>query len=288
MGANENTVMTSATPALKAPPDVDRIHVAAAEIDYYRGESRAGRDPRPVGGEFDINLLLPIPAESQGAKPTDEMQKVVDQAQRELMQNVARASRSTMRRIGASFTGHLAMNVLLFLVGIGSFAVAVYKGLENPDQADAVVSAAFGGLTAASFITYFITRPMDSVATSGPEAAWLLGMVNTYWTKLIYLNDPVKFPTEIEKAQKAFEASMKAYVEAVAAHRKAVSNQVAEPSTDGGGKAAEQAVKSQGVPGGTGESQSAAGNRAATDRLPGGLGPGDVEKRTTEAEDGQV
>ena len=209
------------TTKLSAPHDADRIEFLPNEVLFYRHHSVASTEQVTPGDEVEISIVAPT-GPTDGTAPDPEMVKAVNETQRVLMSNVARASRSTMRRIGASFTGHFFMNVLLFAVGLGSFGLAVYKGLADPSQSDAIVSAAFGGLTAASFITYFVTKPMDSVAVAGPESAWLLSSVNTYWTKLVYLNDPVTFPEQVEKAQKEFEASMKAYVEAVAAHRAAV------------------------------------------------------------------
>jgi hypothetical protein len=77
------------------------------------------------------------------------------------------------------------------------------------------VSAGFGGLSAIAFVTYFISRPLAAIASAGPEMAWLLATVNTYWTKLVYLNDQESFVADIEKAQQDFEKSMELYLKTV-------------------------------------------------------------------------
>ena len=63
-------------------------------------------------------------------------------------------------------------------------------------------------MSAVAFVTYFVRMPLEETATAGPEMAWLLGIVNTYWTKLVYMNDQETFVAEIQKAQLEFEKSM--------------------------------------------------------------------------------
>lgn len=192
---------------LIAPRNADLIRISDGEVRFLGADGIAGFAHRDAGGQLDIALSASPPAKA--------LRDAVDESQKDLVENVSKALRTTMGRIGRSFNWHLRMNVLLFAVGIGSFVIAAYKGLANPGQADAIVAAAFGGLTAASFIGYFLSRPTAAVAGAGPEAAWLLGTVNTYWSKLIYLNNPATFVDDIEKAQQAFEASMKVYFETV-------------------------------------------------------------------------
>ncbi len=182
-----------------APKAAHLVRVTPERVEFLTTDGVVGMQRRTSP---NLEIALTTPA------PDGQLQAAVDHSQTQLVLNISKALESTMKRVGSSFSWHLGMSVAVFAVGLSSFAFAVFKGVNSPGTSDAIVSAAFGGLTAATFIAYFISRPTAAVASAGPEAAWLLGMVNTYWTKLIYLNNPSTFVRDIEAAQKDFEDSM--------------------------------------------------------------------------------
>ena len=190
-----------------APRKTQRIRVTADAVEFLGARGIVGMRARSSTA-LEIALANP-------SSENDGLQEAVDRSQKKLIANISKALESTMNRVGSSFSWHLYMNVAVFSVGLGSFALAAFKGLADPDRTDAIVAAAFGGLSAVTFLAYFISRPIAAVASAGPEAAWLLGTVNTYWTKLIYLNNPSTFVREIETAQKDFEDSMVLFLKTV-------------------------------------------------------------------------
>ena len=205
--------MAHNTDNLDAPKDAKSIRVLADSVEFWGSDSILGMSSRDSGNDLAINLLPTGPAK--------DVEDHVNDTQKQLVDNVASALESTMKRIGESFEGYLTMNRVLFWVGVLSFVTAVVKGLWSPDRADAIVAAAFGGLSATTFIVYFLSRPLAAMASAGPEAAWLLATVNTYWSKLIYLNDPTTFVKDIEAAQRDLEKSMALYLRTVSYGKRA-------------------------------------------------------------------
>jgi len=195
-------VATTSPDAVAVPSAVQRIVITGDDIEFQ------GADGAILGKQTRTTpvVQLELPATSPGT--SDALSQLINEAQAALVHNVSSALKSSMRRIGSAFNVHLAMSIAMFIVGLGSFCLAAWKGLNNPGQADAIIGVAFGGLSAAAFITYFVRMPLDDVASAGPEMAWLLGIVNTYWTKLVYMNDQKTFVSEIQKAQLEFEKSM--------------------------------------------------------------------------------
>ena len=90
------------------------------------------------------------------------------------------------RYVRRSFQTTYWMNVALFAIGVVAFGAAVIKGLTADTAAQAVPSVVFGGLSVASFVTAFIFRPVDSIERDSIYIAWLLSVVNTYWTRIAY------------------------------------------------------------------------------------------------------
>jgi len=72
---------------------------------------------------------------------------------------------------------------MLFGVGLASFVVAVALSIWTRE---AIFALVFGGLTAASFITYFLTRPLRSLEENLNFITWLGVIYNSYWARLVY------------------------------------------------------------------------------------------------------
>ena len=80
---------------------------------------------------------------------------------------------------------------ILFGVGILAFVAAIvmaYVSRDNP--ATAIGTAAiFGGLSVASFLSYFLSRPLQALEENLQFITWLGILYNSYWTRLAYLSD---------------------------------------------------------------------------------------------------
>ncbi|MGD8966813.1 MAG: hypothetical protein PVI07_04830 [Anaerolineae bacterium] len=89
------------------------------------------------------------------------------------------------------------MNVIIFAVGILSFVSAV--GLSIWSQ-EARYALAFGGLSAAAFLGYFIGRPLRSLEENLEFITWLGIAYTTYWTRVVAANNPDTAQQDLQSA----------------------------------------------------------------------------------------
>lgn len=82
----------------------------------------------------------------------------------------------------------------MFIVGLSGVVLAavlgVWQGIE--------FALIFGGLSAASFITFFMSRPLTSLEQNIQFITWLGLIYNTYWTRLMYANDEQTIQADLE------------------------------------------------------------------------------------------
>jgi len=102
------------------------------------------------------------------------------------MQNV-RSSSAYLRR---SFLTLYTMYVALFCLGLVTAVVAIVRGFVAQSVPEAVGAVAIAGLSASSFFALFLTQPLESLERNTIYSAWLTAVTNTYWTQLMYLDDP--------------------------------------------------------------------------------------------------
>jgi hypothetical protein len=77
------------------------------------------------------------------------------------------------------------------------FVVAVYLGLSDPQSAVAMV---FGGLSVASFLAFFIRQPVQALEENLEFITWLGVAFNTYWTRLMYMQDQDTIQADLQAA----------------------------------------------------------------------------------------
>lgn len=89
------------------------------------------------------------------------------------------------------------MNGILFAVGILSFlgSVGLSIAFKQP-----LFALAFGGLSVAAFLSYFLSRPMRSLEENLEFITWLGAIYNTYWTRLVCANNPSTMQQDIQAA----------------------------------------------------------------------------------------
>jgi hypothetical protein len=70
---------------------------------------------------------------------------------------------------------------ILFGVGVGSFIFAAIMSAATKESSFGLI---FGGLGAAAFLSYFISRPLQALEQNLQFITWLGVVYNTYWTRL--------------------------------------------------------------------------------------------------------
>jgi hypothetical protein len=158
-----------------------------------------------------VLMALPLPPRLPGTQLTppegggDELQ------QEELLEQLHRFAEGVFKEnvsglrysswyVRTSFWVLLTMYVALFLVGIVTAVFAVVKGFQANTGGEAIGALSIGGLSAASFFSLFLTRPLESLERNSFYMAWLTAIQNTYWTRLMYFSDLEKIDDELEDA----------------------------------------------------------------------------------------
>ena len=101
----------------------------------------------------------------------------------------------------------------MFAVGLASFVAAVALGiLYGPAQA-----AVFGGLSVVTFLSYFVSKPLQSLEENIQTITWLGVIYNSYWTRLMYANDPATAQGDIDAITKTAIDQLNALIDKHAA-----------------------------------------------------------------------
>jgi hypothetical protein len=93
----------------------------------------------------------------------------------------------------------IAMYVLLFLVGIGLFGTSAFLSVRAGSSVSALL---FGGLGVVTFLTFFISRPLSALEENLFQITRLGVIYNTYWTRLLYMQDSKTIQNDLEAATK--------------------------------------------------------------------------------------
>lgn len=91
----------------------------------------------------------------------------------------------------------IAMYVVMFAVGIGLFVVAARLSSQQGTQ---LAGLFFGGLGIASFLGYFMSKPLRSLEENLQFITWLGVVYNTYWTRLLYMQNATSIQADLKEA----------------------------------------------------------------------------------------
>lgn len=97
----------------------------------------------------------------------------------------------------------------LFAVGLGLFILAAILGLQ---RGEAVTAMVFAGLSVATFVGFFLRQPLQALEENLEFITWLGVAFNTYWTRLMYLQDPKTVQTDLKAAEDDFRTSIESLI----------------------------------------------------------------------------
>jgi len=91
------------------------------------------------------------------------------------------------------------MNIIIFAIGVTSFiAAAVFSFLRQ----EPVFTLIFAGLSAATFLGFFISRPLRALEENLEFITWLGMIYNTYWARVVYAMDQNTVQRDLSEAIK--------------------------------------------------------------------------------------
>jgi hypothetical protein len=160
----------------------------------------------PAGGASSGALV-------QHPEQFEHFDEEVTNQNRQLLRQISKSSESTHRRIALTFASYIAMIIAMFGVGLAAFGLAIWQGITAETGTDVGAAGVFGGLSATAFIGTFLSKPVQQMSKAGPQAAWMLAIVNTDWTKVAYQYDLDSVLDDLDSAQEKFSNDMIKYLE---------------------------------------------------------------------------
>ena len=145
-------------------------------------------------------MVLPKKPEAGGDEQQKEQLTLLNEFAEGVFKENVNGVRYSSWYVRVSFWALFAMYVVLFLVGVVTAVFAVIRGFQANTGGEAVGTLAIGGLSAASFFSLFLARPLESLERNAIYMAWLTAVQYTYWTRLMYFSDLEKIDDELEDA----------------------------------------------------------------------------------------
>jgi hypothetical protein len=180
-------------------------------IENLRADDESAESPRGerliLPGESNFSKLpMPLPLELSGQRGLpNELKEAWTQYMVNGFKQNEEMFKSTLEAFMKPYRMTVTLYVALFGVGIGLFIVAAVIGLRNGSS---VVAIAFAGMGVAAFITFFIRQPLHALEENLEFITWLGVAFNTYWTRLMYLSDPMTVQSGLKAADDDFRASV--------------------------------------------------------------------------------
>jgi hypothetical protein len=143
-------------------------------------------------------MRLPRPRHGDPIRTTSDLRALAAAVLEDDVQTLARTTAYLRRSYRAVFVGYLAMLVF----GLGAVIAAFVKGLQATSIGQAVAAIGLAGLTVGIFAAFFIQRPSAALERNAIFMPWVSIVLTTFWTRLLYLDDPETLDAKLGKAAK--------------------------------------------------------------------------------------
>jgi hypothetical protein len=144
-----------------------------------------------------MTVTLPRPRHGD---PTDaeELRALAAGVLRNDVQTLARTTAYLRRSYRVVFVAYVAMLVF----GLGAVVAAFVKGLTATSMPQAAAALGLAGLTVGIFVAFFVQRPSAALERNAIFMPWVSVVLTTYWTRVLYLDDPKTLDEKLGKAAK--------------------------------------------------------------------------------------
>jgi hypothetical protein len=145
-----------------------------------------------------MTVGLPRPRHGDPPETTQELRALAAAVLREDIETLARTTDYLRRSYRVVFIGYVAMMIF----GVGAIVAAFIKGLTANSIAEAAASIGLAGLTVGIFVAFFVQRPSAALERNAIFMPWVSIVLTTFWTRMLYLDDPVTFDAKLGHAAK--------------------------------------------------------------------------------------
>src|SRR5689334_21640921 len=148
-----------------------------------------------------MTMRLPRPRHGDPLQTTQELRDLAAAILQEDVQTLARTTAYLRRSYRVVFVGYVAMMVF----GVAAIVAAFVKGITASSVGEAAAAVGLAGLTVGIFIAFFVQRHSAALERNAIFMPWVSIVLTTFWTRLLYLDDPSTLDAKLVHA--AREAS---------------------------------------------------------------------------------
>ena len=145
-----------------------------------------------------MTVRLPRPRHGDPQQTTAELRELAASILQDDVQTLARTTAYLRRSYRVVFIGYIAMMVF----GVAAIAAAFTKGLTAGTMGQAAAAIGLAGLTVGIFIAFFVQRPSAALERNAIFMPWVSIVLTTFWTRLLYLDDPETLDLKLGHAAK--------------------------------------------------------------------------------------
>ncbi|HEX5450073.1 MAG TPA: hypothetical protein VFW85_08455 [Gaiellaceae bacterium] len=151
-----------------------------------------------------MTAQLPRPRHGDPVKTTAELRALAAAVLKEDVQTLSRTTAYLRRSYRVVFVAYVAMLVF----GLAAVSAAFVRGLTAATTAQSVAAAALAGMTVGIFVAFFVQRPSAALERNAIFMPWVSVVLTTFWTRLLYLDDPATLDEKLGRAAKDASAEL--------------------------------------------------------------------------------
>jgi hypothetical protein len=145
-----------------------------------------------------MDVRLPRPRHGDPVETTAQLRELAAAVLSEDVRALARTTAYLRRSYRVVFAGYVAMLVF----GLAAVVAAFVKGLTATSVGQAVAAIGLSGLTVGIFAAFFVQRPSAALERNAIFMPWVSIVLTTFWTRMLYADDPATLDAKLGKAAK--------------------------------------------------------------------------------------
>jgi hypothetical protein len=145
-----------------------------------------------------MTMRLPRPRHGETVETTQELRDLAAVILQDDVETLARTTAYLRRSYRVVFVGYVAMMVF----GIAAITAAFVKGMTASNIGQAAAAIGLAGLTVGVFVAFFVQRPSAALERNAIFMPWVSIVLTTFWTRLLYLDDPATLDAKLGHAAK--------------------------------------------------------------------------------------
>ncbi|MFL5928220.1 MAG: hypothetical protein ACJ77E_14925 [Gaiellaceae bacterium] len=145
-----------------------------------------------------MTMRLPRPRHGDPLQTTQQLRELAASVLSEDVQTLARTTSYLRRSYRVVFVAYIAMMVF----GVSAIVAAFVKGMTADNMGAAAAAIGLAGLTVGIFIAFFVQRPSAALERNAIFMPWVSIVLTTFWTRMLYLDDPATLDAQLGRAAK--------------------------------------------------------------------------------------